>query len=949
MQNPLLPNTLRLAAFVFVGLIPSLGSAASGTWTGATDGTWQENGNWTATPFPDGNAQTATFNSAGSGNTNVTLGGGSITLANFGGTGVFFDTFGVPSYAISNGTINTFQGGTIVRLNPTVVNNQSVTASIVTDSQSILYTTEGVLNYSPAAQLTLGGLTVLSAATGTGSTTYSFRGLGDITVAGAITDNLSGAAPRLTAVANHRAGNLILSGANAFSGTFNGGDTPQSLSGGLGGTVVLDYSSGSTVLTNGTSVTPGRSGNGNLVLKGNTTGTTSLTLSSTQRFAAGYSTITVDKNGGDATTLVLGSDWRGWNTTGGGKMALFDLSSGGQAQVTGTISGGYSISRGIIRNSGGGSAVTVKGTNGMTYFATVDGSNNIVAQTTLETMPTSGSGSFNTNFQVTVDTTLTGSGSFGGNTLRIDGASANQTLNLGGRSWSGAGAMLMDGAHNFTITNYTDFAPGSGVVVMGSGKLTLGGTKTTGDLDKFGPGLLEVTGNHSASAGATWIWGGTYRASSANALTAGVLNMADGVLELGYNFTRALGGSAGQVRAREDAFATTQGASFGFSAYGGDRTVNLGGAGATVTFGTANFVGTRDAKFLLSSATSDSMVEFQNPLNLTNEFQTIEVRNGSAAVDARLSGVISATTGGLIKTGAGALELTATNTYTNSTTVGAGTLIVSGSIPGPGDFVVNTGATLAGTGTVGGGVTVAGTVAAGGVATNGTLTVTGTLAVPGNARFRVFANNINDKLIASGGANLPGAVTVLLDPGYTNVQSGDTFDLIDGSITGTPALSLPALSGGLTWVTNAFLSNGVLSITNGGPVNNYDSWVAYWTNAVPGFTNTAGTADPDGDSFVNNIEFAFDGNPAVGSPAFLTATKSGTNTVFRYIARNSGVTYTVRGTTNLATGGWTNASVTVTNSADTNNINIPADYTRKEFTVPASSRQFYKVEAVFTP
>jgi hypothetical protein len=71
--------------------------------------------------------------------------------------------------------------------------------------------------------------------------------------------------------------------------------------------------------------------------------------------------------------------------------------------------------------------------------------------------------------------------------------------------------------------------------------------------------------------------------------------------------------------------------------------------------------------------------------------------------------------------------------------------------------------------------------------------------------------------------------------------------------------------------------------------------------------------------------------------------------VLQYVARNSGVTYTVKGTTNLATGGWTNASVTVTNSSDTNSINIPADYTRKEFRVPAAGNQFFRVEAVNTP
>jgi autotransporter-associated beta strand protein len=660
---------LIVLGFVWIAAAPV--QAASGTWTGSINANWQLSANWTGASYPNFAGETATFNGTGNSNTNITLGGGAVTVGNFGSNGLLFDTPSVSSYTIGNGTLNTFQGSFIVRMNPLVINNQVVTANIVTDSQNILYTTEHVLNYSPVANLTLNNLTVAAGASGTGSSTYYFRGLGAVTVAGPITDNTSGAAPRLTAVANYRAAPLVLSGANAFTGAANGGDTPQSLSVGLGGTVVLDYSSGNTVLTNGSTVTPGRNGSGHLVLKGRTTGSTTLTLGSTTRFAHGYTTITVDNNGGAGTTLILGSDWRQWNATSGGKLTHFDLSSSGQVQVIGTISGGYSVSRGIIRNTSGRSSVTVKGTDGKTYYATNDASGYIVAQTTMTTMPTSGGGDFNVNYKVATDTTLTGVGQFAGNTLRIEGTSANQTLNMGGRNWNGAGAILMDGTEDFTLSNFSNLTPGSGLIVMGPGKLTLNGTQTSGDLEKWGPGLLEVTGSHIASSGATWIWGGTYRAASANALSAGVLNMADGVLELGYNFTRALGSSSGQIRARDDGFGSNQGASFGFSAYGGDRTVNLGGASASITFGAGGFVASRDAKFMLSSPTADSTVDFQNPLNLNADHQAIEVRNGSAAVDAILSGVLS--NGGLIKTGDGTLSITGNNTYGLGTTLAAGT------------------------------------------------------------------------------------------------------------------------------------------------------------------------------------------------------------------------------------------------------------------------------------
>lgn len=68
--------------------------------------------------------------------------------------------------------------------------------------------------------------------------------------------------------------------------------------------------------------------------------------------------------------------------------------------------------------------------------------------------------------------------------------------------------------------------------------------------------------------------------------------------------------------------------------------------------------------------------------------------------------------------------------------------------------------------------------------------------------------------------------------------------------------------------------------------------------------------------------------PTTGSPAFLTAVKVGRNSVFNYVARQNppgGVAYQVKATTNLATGPWTNSTVTVSNSANQSRLNVPAD------------------------
>jgi MYXO-CTERM domain-containing protein len=74
------------------------------------------------------------------------------------------------------------------------------------------------------------------------------------------------------------------------------------------------------------------------------------------------------------------------------------------------------------------------------------------------------------------------------------------------------------------------------------------------------------------------------------------------------------------------------------------------------------------------------------------------------AGDTTVSGIIDVTTGGLVKDGAGTLTLSGNNTFTGTTTVSAGTLLVSGALGtssvSTGTVTVDSGATLGGTGDV---------------------------------------------------------------------------------------------------------------------------------------------------------------------------------------------------------------------------------------------------------
>lgn len=123
--------------------------------------------------------------------------------------------------------------------------------------------------------------------------------------------------------------------------------------------------------------------------------------------------------------------------------------------------------------------------------------------------------------------------------------------------------------------------------------------------------------------------------------------------------------------------------------------------------------------------------------------RTFNIGDGAAANDLTLAPILvnSVPVGGVTKTGAGTLSLTATNAYTGATTVDGGTLAVNGGLVSP--ITVNSGAGLAGTGWIAPTNAMALAVAAGGVVdpgapgSVGTLTVTGNVSFAGAAVYRV--------------------------------------------------------------------------------------------------------------------------------------------------------------------------------------------------------------------
>lgn len=187
---------------------------------------------------------------------------------------------------------------------------------------------------------------------------------------------------------------------------------------------------------------------------------------------------------------------------------------------------------------------------------------------------------------------------------------------------------------------------------------------------KTGANTLKLTGGNSWTGG-TRVRGGTLQAdfgtglssSTSVTLDGGTLSSESGAI------TAALGTGAGQLCAVSNRPA-------GFSAVGVPLTVNLGGAGETLAWGTALF---NPAPLLLNDFGADRPLVFANGLDLKGAAREISVHATTSDSTATVTGAVtdSAGGGGLTKTGAGSLTLAGANVFPGTLQVNAGTLALT--------------------------------------------------------------------------------------------------------------------------------------------------------------------------------------------------------------------------------------------------------------------------------
>jgi len=245
------------------------------------------------------------------------------------------------------------------------------------------------------------------------------------------------------------------------------------------------------------------------------------------------------------------------------------------------------------------------------------------------------------------------------------------------------------------------------------------------------------------------------------------------------------------------------------------------------------------------------------------------VDNGTLAFnrsDSYAFGALVSGTGALVQKGSGTTVLSAANTYTGTTTVQSGTLLVNGDqSAATGATAVQSGATLGGAGTIGGDVTVAdgATLSPGDAGAAGTLTINGSLALGANSKLAyqlgqagTSGGALNDLTVVHGNLSLDGSLDVTATAGGSFGAGVYRLFSYDGALTDN-GLALGTVPG-----TDAFVQTSIAHQVN--LVNSAGLTLSFWDG--PGHANDGAIAGGTGTWRLADNDYWTDASGALNAP-----------------------------------------------------------------------------------
>jgi autotransporter-associated beta strand protein len=331
------------------------------------------------------------------------------------------------------------------------------------------------------------------------------------------------------------------------------------------------------------------------------------------------------------------------------------------------------------------------------------------------------------------------------------------------------------------------------------------------------------------------------------------------------------------------------------------------------------------------------------------------------------SGVLS-----LVKSGSGNQTLAAANSYTGTTLINEGALVLNGAgTVGSGKVTLASGSTLDASATTTAPVSLAGglggsgtinatgkTLSVGASFTPVALAITGNITLSANTTTNVIAGSspaTTSQTAVTGALVNNGALTITADSGHTfaNGQSYTFFTATGGITSGFTSVSAGSLaltnnssgvwtasSDGLTYT----YTESTATLTVASPLSVLESWRQQYFGSADNSGNGADQADFDSDGIVNLMEYALGSDPTAANSSLVSVGREGNFLTLTYSRRSPAdpaITYTVQGSSDL-TAGFTAA--TGNTSAGT-----PSVYTDNVDVNAAGTRRFLRLSVTYSP